>query len=44
MQGGSKGLFQNSTNLCKGTHRLSASFTGQNGKVHDIAPKLAAKC
>ncbi len=33
MQGGKKGLFVNSTNLCKGTHKVEADFTGQNGKV-----------
>lgn len=44
LQGGKKGLFQNSTNICKGTHRMAVSFTGQNGKTHDIAPKLGAKC
>jgi hypothetical protein len=43
-QGGAKGLFQNSTEICKGTHRVNASFEGQNGKAHDIAPKLQAKC
>ena len=32
MQGGKKGLFVNSTNLCKGTHRAIADFTGHNGK------------
>lgn len=44
LQGAAKGLFQNSTNICKGTHRMSASFTGQNAKTHDIRPKLAAQC
>jgi len=44
LQGASKGLFQNSTNICKGTHRMSVSFTGQNAKTHDIAPKLNAQC
>jgi len=44
LQGAKKGLFQNSTNICKGTHRMSVSFTGQNGKAHDIQPKLGAQC
>jgi hypothetical protein len=44
MQGGAKGLFQNSTQICRGVHRASASFVGQNGKVHDISPEMAAKC
>ena len=40
MQGGSKGLFVNSTNLCKGTHRAEANFDGQNGKQWDKKPEL----
>jgi hypothetical protein len=40
MQGGKKGLFENSTNLCKGTHKVEANFTGQNGKVSDKTPEL----
>ena len=44
MQGGKKGLFQNSTNICKGRHRVEVSFNGQNGKVHKISPPLKAQC
>jgi hypothetical protein len=44
MQGGKKGLFQNSTNICKGRHRVEVSFTGQNGKAHKISPALGAQC
>jgi hypothetical protein len=40
--GGKKGLFENSTNLCAGTHRAIAAFTGQNGKEHDFEPELVA--
>jgi hypothetical protein len=40
--GGKKGLFENSTNLCAGTHRAIAAFTGQNGKEHDFNPELVA--
>jgi hypothetical protein len=40
MQGGKKGLFENSTNLCKSTHKVEANFTGQNGKVWDKTPEL----
>jgi hypothetical protein len=36
--GGKKGLFVNSTNLCKATHKAEANFTGQNGKVWDTKP------
>lgn len=44
MLGGKKGLLVNSANLCKGTHRATAEFTGQNGKIHDFRPKLKAQC
>jgi len=44
MQGGKKGLLVNSTNLCKGTNRAISEFTGQNGKLHDTNPVVAAKC
>ncbi len=40
--GGKKGLFENSTNLCKGTHNAIAAFTGHNGKEHDFNPALVA--
>ena len=44
MQGGKKGLFQNSTNICKGTHRATLKLDAQSGKVHDTQPKLVAQC
>jgi hypothetical protein len=44
MQGGNKGLFVNSTNICKGTHRAVAEFDGQNGKIADSKPPLRAQC
>jgi hypothetical protein len=44
MQGGKKGLFQNSTNICKGTHRATLKLDGQNGKVHDTQPLVEAQC
>jgi hypothetical protein len=44
LQGGKKGLFQNSTNICKGTHRATVKMDGQNGKVHDTNPALKASC
>jgi hypothetical protein len=40
--GGKKGLFVNSTNLCKGAHRAEANFTGQNGKEWDKKPEVVA--
>lgn len=44
MQGGDKGLFVNSQNLCRGTHRFNAAFTGQNGKRTSLHPKLQVRC
>jgi hypothetical protein len=44
MQGGKKGLLQNSTNLCGATHRATAKFTGQNGKPLTIHPKMQNAC
>jgi len=43
-QGGRKGLFQNSTNICQGVHRAALKLNGQNGKVHDTRPALKAQC
>jgi hypothetical protein len=44
LQGGKKGLFQNSTNICNGNHRISVSFKGQNGKARNTEPLLKAQC
>jgi hypothetical protein len=44
LQGGKKGLFQNSTNICKGVHRATVKMDGQNGKFHDTQPLLKATC
>jgi hypothetical protein len=45
MQGGKKGLLQNSTDICQGTHKATAKFTGQNAKVAELAPELRnGKC
>ena len=44
MQGAKKGLFQNSTNICKGKHRATVKMDGQNGKIHDTQPLLKASC
>jgi hypothetical protein len=43
-QGAKKGLFQNSTNICKGTHRATLKLDAQSGKVHDSQPKMVAQC
>jgi len=40
MKGGAKGLLQNSTNICKGTHRAVSLFDAHSGAVHDIRPAL----
>jgi uncharacterized repeat protein (TIGR01451 family) len=44
LQGAKKGLFQNSTNICKGTFRATLLLDAQNGKVHDTHPILKADC
>jgi hypothetical protein len=44
MQGGKKGLLENSTNLCKSTKRATALFDAQNGKVADFNPVMKVKC
>jgi len=44
LQGGKKGLFQNSTNICKGTHRATLKLNGQNAKTYDSKPALKADC
>jgi hypothetical protein len=43
-QGAKKGLFQNSTNICKGIHRATLKLKSQSGKVHDTKPQLKAQC
>jgi hypothetical protein len=44
MQGGKKGLLQNSINLCHETNRATALFDGQNGKVGDFNPLVKNDC
>jgi hypothetical protein len=44
MQGAKKGLFQNSTDICAGTHRATLKLDAQSGKVSDSQPKLVAQC
>jgi hypothetical protein len=43
MQGGSKGLLENSTNLCAKTNRATARFIAQNGKVDNYNPPVIAQ-
>jgi hypothetical protein len=42
LAGKAKGLFENSTGLCRATHRAVASFSAQNGKRHGFSPPLKA--
>ncbi len=44
LQGAKKGLFQNSTNICKGAHRATLTLRGQNGKSHGTMPLMRADC
>src|SRR6188472_103687 len=44
MEGGKKGLLQNSTNVCNGKNLATAEFEAQNGKVYDFKPPLRAQC
>jgi hypothetical protein len=44
MQGGKKGLLENSTNLCQGVHRAGVEFTGHNGKQANSTPAVSASC
>ena len=41
---GKKGLLQNSTNICRGSHKATADFTAHNGKTIRLKPELEAKC
>ncbi len=42
--GGSRGLIVNSTNLCAKVNKVTAKFTGQNGKKATLRPVLKASC
>jgi hypothetical protein len=44
MQGGKKGLLENSKNLCRSTNRATVQMDGQNGKTYDTRPVLANGC
>jgi hypothetical protein len=44
LEGGSKGLFVNSTNLCLKKNRAIVHFAGQNGKEYDSRPAMRVKC
>jgi hypothetical protein len=44
MQGGKKGLLQNSTNICKGTHITKVKLVGQNHSVINPNTPLEPSC
>jgi hypothetical protein len=44
MQGGKKGLIVNSTDLCRGRHRVSVQLDGQNGKAYDFRAPFRTAC
>ncbi len=46
MQGGNKGLLENSENLCSPQAKTHAivNFTGQNGKISNTTPAVANSC
>ena len=44
LQGGSKGLLENSESLCGKTKRATVHMVGQNGKTATLSPKLQTSC
>jgi hypothetical protein len=44
MQGGKKGLLENSRNLCKSVNRADVKFTAQNGLTANSRPALTNSC
>ncbi len=44
MQGGKKGLLQNSTDICAKAYRATAKFNSQNGKQLTLRPKMQSAC
>jgi hypothetical protein len=44
MEGGSKGLIVNSTDLCAEKHRANVRFDAHNGKRHTVKPLMQASC
>ena len=42
MQGGQKGLFVNSTDICRGKHRADLRLVGHNGRLSHVRPELKA--
>lgn len=44
MPAGKKSLLENSTNICRGSHRAIVRMKGQNGRVSDSRPLVRARC
>jgi hypothetical protein len=44
MQGGKKGLLENSEDLCASVHKADVRFSAQNGRTLNSRPVLAASC
>ena len=44
LKGAKKGLLQNSTDICVGTHKANVRYIAQNGKVLVVRPELQAQC
>jgi len=44
LQGGSKGLLENSADICRGSHRAIVDFTAHSGKVAELRPPLRGDC
>ena len=44
MQGGQKGLFVNSTDICKGQHRAMGKLTAQSARQAELKPLMRAQC
>jgi hypothetical protein len=40
MKGGAKGLFTNSTDICRGSHRATVAMRAQNGRAVTLRPAL----
>ena len=44
MQGGKKGLLENSKNLCASVNKADVKFTAQNGRTSNSQPVLSNSC
>jgi hypothetical protein len=44
MQGGKKGLLENSRNICAKAYRANVRFTAHNGRTKTLQPKLQVRC